>query len=235
MQRLAFNEALHEAAYDIEWGKEAYVSSLVYTGGQERLAAFMSSHAISVEKDQIERIHERKTALFNQRLHEEKLHARPGVIHLLKDAKAQGIKTAFVTTTNRATVDAIIESTVDMTKDLFDFVLSSDENEAYGLGKPSGDPYKYVMQKLGVTNPIALEDTQISLQSPINAGIPCVAMPNENSLTHDFSKALVVLTELGEGTSVAKLMSMCKLWTGKNMNSFAETSDYIVSRTRRGQ
>ena len=64
--------------------------------------------------------------------------------------------------------------------------------------KPEPDCYLYAKKVLGLSNPIAFEDTQISMEAAVRAGIPCVAAPSEWATKQDFSKALLRVGELSE-------------------------------------
>ena len=55
---------------------------------------------------------------------------------------------------------------------------------------PEPGCYLYAKKVLGLSNPIAFEDTQISMEAAVRAGNPCVAAPSEWATKQDFSKAV---------------------------------------------
>merc|ERR1719159_1462132 len=82
---------------------------------------------------------------------------------------------------------------------LFDLVLSGADALRFGDRlKPEPDCYLHAQKVLGLSNPIAFEDTQISGESPSRAGIPWVAAPSEWATEQDFSKAVLRVKELSE-------------------------------------
>jgi len=205
MQREAYLQALSEKNYPI-WSKHDYVASLVLTGGALRLRPYAKSHGLDLSDKEIDDVHARKCEIFQARMRSKTLEARPGVLALLAECKEKGIKTAFTSNTVKGNVDALLESTRGLSAASFDLVLSKDDQETYGAGRPAPDVYRYAMKKLGVTHPVAIEDSQISLESPVAAGIPTVATMNENCLQQDFSKASVAVADLPETNVLAWLV-----------------------------
>merc|ERR1719498_1843345 len=203
-QYKAFNQALVEKGLPA-WDKDTYVESLTSTGGQKRLAAWAQAQGLELSSEEVAALHARKSALFQDAMRQDGLEVRPGVVELLKEARAQGIKTAMVSTTAKANIDAMMASMEGLTADMFDLVVSGDDAAKYGRGKPTADPYLYAVKELNAKKPLAFEDTQISLQSPLAAGIPCIAVPNEWSTGQDFSGAAMKLSELGRDISLARV------------------------------
>jgi HAD superfamily hydrolase (TIGR01509 family) len=64
--------------------------------------------------------------------------------------------------------------------------------------KPAPDCYLLAVNQLELESHhcIAIEDTEHGVASAIGAGLSCIAIPNELSKTHDFSKATIVLPHL---------------------------------------
>ncbi|MGV8168507.1 MAG: HAD family hydrolase [Candidatus Nanoarchaeia archaeon] len=63
-------------------------------------------------------------------------------------------------------------------------------------GKPFPDPYLTTANKLNI-NPqdcIAIEDTAIGIDAAKNAGMKCIAIPNDYTKNQDFSRADMVVT-----------------------------------------
>src|SRR3989338_10631918 len=61
--------------------------------------------------------------------------------------------------------------------------------------KPDPEPYRVTAEKLNL-NPVdcvAIEDSQIGVESAKNAGMKCIALPNEYTRDQDFSRADVVV------------------------------------------
>jgi beta-phosphoglucomutase-like phosphatase (HAD superfamily) len=248
LQYNLFNQALAEimGAHDASgnktmWDKQAYVDSLVATGGKIRLKTYLRGEkGLSDEiasDENIEKVYLRKTELFVEEILKSKqtgtIRIRPGILEIVKAAKDQGIKTGFCTTTVKAVMDAFVTSFE--LEGLFDYYFSDAELPKIGYkGKPNPDCYLHaVKQILGedavvarplsttesvstdegdgnatptegkpqptvfrvAKNVIAFEDTQISMEAPVRAGIPCVAIPSEWSTHQDFSKSVLMVAE----------------------------------------
>lgn len=96
--------------------------------------------------------------------------------------------------------------------DYFAYTLCEVDLPHFGnKGKPSPDCYWYaIRQLLGddsleavgdgmfqcTKKVVAIEDTQISLESPVAAGLPSIAFPSEWAVKQDFSKAATCAAEL---------------------------------------
>jgi beta-phosphoglucomutase-like phosphatase (HAD superfamily) len=108
MQFDAFNQALMEANLPT-WDEADYRKSLqACNGGTKRLKAFLQERGVQVRDEQIVAVHARKTQIFEQAIKESGgLEARPGVLSLLKDAKAKGLKTALCSTAHKANVSHV--------------------------------------------------------------------------------------------------------------------------------
>jgi len=218
------------------WDVKTYKESLVQTGGKIRLAEFFAERGIKAANGDdnalILEIYARKSELFvdfiNDNAGTSAFSLRPGVLDLLRTAKASGIKTAFITVTNRLVMEAFMKGF--KLEGLIDFATSDEDLPKFNSrGKPSPDVYWWavkeilgedavqevlreddarIVSKKIVKNCIAIEDTWISLQSPVNAGIPCIAIPSEWSVTQDFSQATVKVNELTEFARVGESESV---------------------------
>ncbi len=67
---------------------------------------------------------------------------------------------------------------------------------------PLPDAFLTAAEKLGLppTRCVVIEDTYKGVMAAANAGITCIAVPNEHTLHNDFSRASLVLPSLGELT-----------------------------------
>jgi len=221
IQWKCFNEALKEKfeageiTKNVPWEKEAYIKSLVSTGGRKRLNEHFGANGVESSEALIESIYNRKTELFVDIINKGGLTLRPGVHDLLTAAKDMGIKTAFCTTTDHRVADAI--ATQFGLKDLFDLCLSDQDLPKFGnKNKPEPDAYLYVVKTLfgqedAVQKVIAFEDTQVSLASPVSANIKSIAVPNAWAVDHDFSGAVKKIGEVSDlgadGKNVIEVLS----------------------------
>ncbi|HJY82005.1 MAG TPA: HAD family phosphatase [Candidatus Binatia bacterium] len=72
----------------------------------------------------------------------------------------------------------------------------------YRGAKPLPDAFLAAAEKLGLppARCLVIEDTYRGVMAAANAGMACIAVPNEYTLRNDFSRASLVLANLGELT-----------------------------------
>ena len=100
---------------------------------------------------------------------------------------------AIVTSSSRDHFDEIHVQTGLLPN--FDFVLADGD---YARHKPHPDPYLAAAERMGVdpARCLAIEDTERGLVSATDAGMACVAIPNELTAGADFSRAAVKLDSM---------------------------------------
>ena len=100
---------------------------------------------------------------------------------------------AIVTSSSRDHFDEIHVQTGLLPN--FDFVLADGD---YARHKPHPDPYLAAAERMGVdpARCLAIEDTERGLVSATDAGMACVAIPNELTAGADFSRAAVKLESM---------------------------------------
>jgi HAD superfamily hydrolase (TIGR01509 family) len=108
-----------------------------------------------------------------------------GVVDTLEELKKE-YQMGIVTTSRRVDFD-LIHNQREIIK-YMDFSLCVEE---YPRAKPYPDPYLAGMEKFSASKEecLVIEDSQRGLTSAVNAGIECVVVENEFTLTHDFSDA----------------------------------------------
>ncbi len=72
----------------------------------------------------------------------------------------------------------------------------------YERAKPEPDAFLAAVNKLGLTRErcVVVEDTYRGVTAAARAGIACIAVPNAYTQNNDFSRAALVLSNLGEVT-----------------------------------
>ena len=117
----------------------------------------------------------------------------PGVCDAIGALSALGLELAVVTATSADRVRATLRA--HALTPFFSLAVSSDD---VAKGKPAPDCYLFALDKLGLRagECIAIEDTEHGLQAALRAGVECIAVPNEMSRHHDFSRAALVADDL---------------------------------------
>ena len=177
IQRQAYNQALQEAGLDWHWDEDTYRQLLGFSGGLSRLDLLGKACGIELSEETMAQIHSRKTELACAAIRENGLEARPGVIESLKAAKEGGLRVAWVTSTSRDNVEAILDgigSNLDPSS--FDKIfIRKDCSE----GKPSPKIYQKALKefRLEAREAIAVEDSLPSVLSAKRAGVYTIATP----------------------------------------------------------
>src|SRR5690349_1361243 len=187
LQRRAFNEAFAAHGLDWEWSRDDYVSMLGSNGGAQRVADYAKQHNQDVDAAAV---HETKSVIFQELLSESGVSARPGVVATIERAKEQGHQVGLVTTTSPENVAALLNALQDeLGADAFDIVV---DKTAVADPKPSPAVYLHALSELGVdaADAVAIEDNVGGVAAAVDAGITCVAFPNQNTADADFSGAV---------------------------------------------
>jgi HAD superfamily hydrolase (TIGR01509 family) len=187
LQRRAFNAAFRDAGLDWTWGRAAYRELLREPGGRARIVRYAETMGEEVDAD---RIHRAKVAYFRE-LAAEGLEPRPGVMEVIEQAREQGVRLAFATTTGTATVDLIFEGlTEHLSRDVFDFVGDRDK---VSRPKPSSEIYRLALSEFGLVpgEALAIEDTPESAAAAVSARVPCIGFPGEAARDRSFPEGVL--------------------------------------------
>lgn len=176
IQRRSFNAAFRDAGLEWEWGREAYADMLRAPGGRDRIASYAKSRGEDVDAD---RIHAAKVAHFRARVEADGLVLREGVAEVMAQAREEGVKLGFVTTTGTRTVDLVLDGLAGAVQ-RSDFAFIGDR-DMVSKSKPSAEIYRIALSDMGLAagDAIAVEDTPESAMAAVTAGIECVGFPGE--------------------------------------------------------
>jgi len=100
------------------------------------------------------------------------------------------VKVGLVTTTSHDNVSSMIGAVNNLDLGDFDVVLSRSDVD---LPKPDAEAYTVAVGRLALSpnDCIAIEDNVDGVTSAIDAGLVCIAFPNENTVDHDFTNAVL--------------------------------------------
>lgn len=205
--RVAFNRAFEEAGLDWDWTVEIYGDLLTVTGGKERIRYFLDKYKPEVPPQDdmagfIAGLHKRKTHFYTQALKDGAIPLRSGVLRLIDEARAAGLRMAIATTTTPENVTALLTYSIGPeAMDWFEVIAAGDVVPAK---KPAPDIYTYAMEKMGLAPDVcvAFEDSDNGVRSAADAGIATIIVTvNGYTSKQDFPAASVVLDGLGEPTA----------------------------------
>lgn len=207
----AFNHAFRQEGLDWHWSVDVYVRLLDISGGRERLMHYWRSvnpeHRevdTGAVQDLVNRLHEVKTAYYENAVNQGAVSLRPGVLALMSEARAQGLQLAIATTTSPVNIAALLRSSIGL--DWREHFLSIGDASNAPIKKPHPQVYLKVLADLGFasTDCVAFEDSSNGLRAALAAGLATVITPNPFTAHHDFSGALRVVPDLGQ-VNVARL------------------------------
>ncbi|MEO5336839.1 MAG: HAD-IA family hydrolase [Magnetospirillum sp. WYHS-4] len=201
--RLSFNETFRESGLPWDWSVADYERLLGTTGGRQRILRHMAEVGFVPPGGQeaeafARKLHERKTALYNERLRSGGVPFRPGVVRLIREAKAAGLKLAIATTTSPENVSTLLAASGGPEAgDWFDVIGAGNCVPAL---KPAPDIYLWVLERLGLPAAacLALEDSRNGLRAALAAGLPVVATVATYTRHDDLTGALAVVCDLGD-------------------------------------
>lgn len=201
--RVAFNAAFREAGLDWEWDVPLYGELLAVTGGKERMKRYVERY----RRDWLARpdldaviaaLHKAKTRHYVALLEQGGIPPRPGVVRLIRELRAAGVRLAIATTTSPENIEVLLRTTLA--------VLPPGTFEVIGAGdivpakKPAPDIYCWVLEHLNlpVAACLAIEDSRNGVRSALGAGLPVVVTQSAYTTGEDFTGSVAVLSDLGE-------------------------------------
>jgi HAD superfamily hydrolase (TIGR01509 family) len=209
--RLAFNQAFKEAGLDWLWDVTLYGELLAVTGGKERINFYVSSYHPELQVDMnfavtVATLHKEKTRIYTELLSSGKIPLRTGVKRLLLEARAAGLRLAIATTTTPENVTALLKYSLgEDSLNWFEVIAAGDIVPAK---KPAPDIYLWALEKLQLKQEvcIAFEDSGNGLKSSMGAGLKTIVTVNDYTVSHDFTGAALVLSDLGEPDAPCKVI-----------------------------
>ncbi len=207
----AFNHAFRQEGLDWHWDVPLYTRLLDISGGKERMLHHwrtvdptMTEVDAGALNDTIGRLHEIKTAYYENAVNNGAVHLRPGVLALMNDARRAGLQLAIATTTSPVNIAALLRSAIGL--DWRSHFLAVGDASNAPVKKPNPQVYMKVLADLGLraADCVAFEDSSNGLRAARAAGLHTVITPNSFTAHHDFTGALRVVPDLS-GVNVARL------------------------------
>jgi HAD superfamily hydrolase (TIGR01509 family) len=161
-----------------------------YTGKIEQLSDDDSDKLDSIAH----RIHERKKKVFQQINASAPINGARELVYNI------GCKKALVSGAAKQEVDSIINNYFG--KDIFDVVVSGEDLEE---GKPSPDPFRTALTKMGLTESeaIVVENAPLGVKAANNAKIRCIVTLNNTPLNLSDFEDLIEQESIFQNTSSA--------------------------------
>ena len=209
----AFNEAFAQEGLPWHWSLQEYTQLLEISGGKERMLHYWQQREPDVKELEpgarmqvVTRLHEIKTAAYEQRLADGAVQLRPGVLHLMQEAEQQGLALAIATTTSPVNIGALLRPVLGL--DWRTHFMAVGDASTAPLKKPHPQVYLQVLKEMNLRPQacIALEDSHNGLRAALTAGLAAIVTPTGFTGHQDFSGALRVLPHL-QGVSIGHLQA----------------------------
>jgi HAD superfamily hydrolase (TIGR01509 family) len=202
LHRAAFNEAFARAGLGWQWDANTYRRLLRVAGGRLRIAHWQNARraagepAWSADDDAVRALHAVKTEVYVGWIDRGEIPLREGVLAMLREARARGLRQAIATTTSPPNVDALLRRNIGPDwRDWFEVV---EDGETAPRRKPDPQVYVQALARLGLSPAecVAFEDSITGLRAAIDANVPTVATPSHYTAHDDFRGALRVVPDL---------------------------------------
>jgi len=146
--------------------------------------------------ERIARIHELKTAHYENAINSGAVQLRPGVLALVDEALKAGLQLAIATTTSPVNIAALVRHAMG-TDWRLNFSAIGDASTA-PLKKPHPQVYLQMLEalQLPACSCLAFEDSSNGLRAATAAGLANIVTPNGFTAHHNFDGALKVLPDL---------------------------------------
>lgn len=203
-----------------EWGVERYGALLEVGGGKERMTAHWSevgwpgSIPEESRQEMVKELHLRKTDIFMDLIDEGAIPLRPGVLRLVDEAIAEGVRLAVCSTSNEKAVSNLVSRLMGSERATKFQIFAGDmvQNK-----KPAPDVYNMAVDEMGLDKSrcVIVEDSGIGLGAARAAGISCIITKSSYTANEDFTGADMIVEELGEdpqnGVTLETLISLLKV------------------------
>jgi HAD superfamily hydrolase (TIGR01509 family) len=207
----AFNRAFAQEGLGWHWELATYTRLLDISGGKERMLHFwhqVNPNTTELEAsaltDTINRLHEIKTAFYEDAVNSGAVSLRPGVLALMSEARAAGLQLAIATTTSPVNIAALLRSAIG--EDWRSHFLAIGDASSSPVKKPHPQVYLQVLADMNMRPEqcLAFEDSANGLRAATAAGLKTVITPNSFTEHQDFSGALRIVPDLSQ-VNVARL------------------------------
>lgn len=199
--RVAFNKAFEQEGYPYRWSDELYRELVKTTGGDRRIARFLSEYedfdpeeARTIAK----KLHPIKTQLFIDTILAGEVPGRLGVARFIKSLQQAGLRTAVATTGTTSWVHPLVKHLSEEGGfEPFEIVVTGNEVEHL---KPAPDLFQLALEKLGLEpdQVVMVEDSRNGVRSAMATGGPCLAVQGEYALVEELQGADLIVDSFGD-------------------------------------
>ena len=203
--RPAFNAAFMAAGLPWHWDSYTYQRLLHTSGGRERILAWMDELGPR-DEGLAAQLHRSKQQHYSDLLSQGVVPLRPGVLALACEAAAAGLQQWIVTTSGRAAVAALLQSTPELEACFAGWICGDDVTRK----KPDPEAYARALGQLNLptSEVLAIEDSPQGLAAARGAGLEVViTTDNWSGGAAALAEAALVVEHLGQGPVTLQQLS----------------------------
>jgi HAD superfamily hydrolase (TIGR01509 family) len=203
LHRKAFNQVFLSYKLDWDWTPELYADLLNYSGGVDRLFAYVQRSGMTASEkayltEIVPMLHREKTQIYTELVHDTAIRARTGAARLIAEALGSGVKVALVATSAFADVRGLAQAALgEQIASALDPIVCSDH---VAHKKPAPDLYRLAVNQLRMTADacVAFEDSANGLAAAKQASLFTVVTPSRWTASQEFRGADLVLSTIGD-------------------------------------
>ena len=206
---MAFNLAFERLGLPHRWGEEDYGRLLEIPGGEHRLRWYLTAQGLPGEEAAglARDLHRLKQELFLDLMRLGAAPLRPGVDRLLDELAAAGVRVAVATTAGSTWVVELLRTLLGAERAGRFVTVVTGEDVTFR--KPDPEAYLIALDRLGcaASAAVAVEDSAVGVGAAKGAGLACLVVRNAYTLAHDFTRADLVVEDLGAAGQPATVVA----------------------------
>ena len=204
----AFNQAFSDCGLSWNWNEELYSELLSIPGGRQRMQSYAERLGDTLEAALLDRLRRSKQQNYLKVVSSGAITLRPGVSRLLQELNQAGVQQWIVTSSGRASVEALLQSLPSELAGIFKGMVTADDVDRH---KPHPDPYQLALHlsRSDRANVVAFEDSSPGLLSAKAAGLCCLLTPSpwDAELDNNLKNADAVVDQFGDVDQAARILS----------------------------
>ena len=206
--RPAFNQAFSACGLDWNWNEELYSELLSIPGGRQRMQCYAEQLGAPIDRELLDRLRRSKQQHYLKIASSGAVTLRPGVSRLLQELNRATVQQWIVTSSGRASVEALLQSLPSELAGIFKGMVTADDVDRH---KPHPDPYQLALDlsRSDRAHVVAFEDSSPGLLSAKAAGLTCLLTPSpwDTELDNKQQDADAVVDQFGDADQEARILS----------------------------
>jgi len=206
----ACNEAFATLGYPIKWTWEEFKLMQPIPGNALRMRKSLQSWQPGFAEAELDEIVDQLVTLKKKYYIEKylpELPLREGVVDIMKQALAQGVRLAVVSMSYEAQVNALLARHLPEIYEHLNPILGKESGPKTA---PESPLYKRCLAELGtsIAETLVIEDSEEGFEAAKRAGLPCAVIYNDYTFGKNFAGAQLVARSLAF-FSLAQLEALC--------------------------